>query len=209
MGIDFDGATRRILLTAGTTAVGVRELWSRWADWHAQADNARFLPAFRQVGGDDIDAGAGTAIPIYAFLINGWRIRPQPANHTLRVGDGVLLVDGGGDPFVDPDGVFMVRINYQQPVQAITVATSGGAAATPAQIADAVWQHATGISVADRLAIAAVILRNKSVTDPASGVMTIYADDGATPLLTAQLYENAGGTQPYRGQGAERRERLQ
>lgn len=34
-------------------------------------------------------------------------------------------------------------------------------------------------------------------------------DDGITPLLTAQLYENILGSQTYRGQGAERRERLE
>ena len=53
------------------------------------------------------------------------------------------------------------------------------------------------------------ILRNKTVTDPNTGIMTVYADDGITPLLTAQLYENTLGTQNYRGQGAERRERLE
>jgi hypothetical protein len=42
------------------------------------------------------------------------------------VNDGILLVEGGGDPFVNTTGSYVVRINYQQPVQAITVATGGG-----------------------------------------------------------------------------------
>jgi hypothetical protein len=36
----------------------------------------------------------------------------------------------------------MVRINYQQPVQALTVSTGGGSAPTASQVADAVWDEA-------------------------------------------------------------------
>jgi uncharacterized SAM-binding protein YcdF (DUF218 family) len=91
------------------------------------------------LGGDEIDPIAGTTIPVYISLLNGWRIRPQAANHTLGVSDGILLVLGGGDPFVNPSGSFVVRINYQQPVQAIGFSTGGGGGgATPEQIAAAI-----------------------------------------------------------------------
>jgi hypothetical protein len=53
------------------------------------------------------------------------------------------------------------------------------------------------------------LLRNKQVTDPSTGTMTVFDDDGSTVLLQGPLYENAAGTVAYRGQGAERRERLQ
>lgn len=59
-----------------------------------------------------------------------------------------------------------------------------------------------------KLALCETILRGKSVTDPSTGVMTIYAEDGVTPVLTANIWENTAGTQAYRGQGVERRERL-
>lgn len=91
-----------------------------------------------QVGGNVIDAGAGTSIPPYIYLLNGWRVKPQEAHHTLNVTGGVLLVNGGGDPFVNTTGSFIVRINYSQPVQAITVATGGGGGSTPAENAEAV-----------------------------------------------------------------------
>jgi hypothetical protein len=90
------------------------------------------------LGGDDIDTVAGTKVPIYDFLQNGWRIKPQEANHTLTVTDGILLVQGGGDPFVATNGSYVVRVNYQQPVQAISFSTSGGSAPTAGEIADAV-----------------------------------------------------------------------
>lgn len=49
---------------------------------------------------------------------------------------------------------------------------------------------------------------NKFITDPVAGTATLYDDDDTTPLRSGNLYEDAAGTQPYRGQGAERRERL-
>lgn len=132
MGMTFDGPNKRIILTAGTTSLSVRDVWSRWVDWFLTAgDNSKYLPAFVSVGGDDIDLAAGTKIPIYAFLTNGWRVRPQEANHTLNVVDGILLVDGGGDPFVDTTGAFIVRVNYQQPVQAISFSTGGSGLSVP------------------------------------------------------------------------------
>jgi hypothetical protein len=136
--ISFDGPTKTITLSTGTTQVSVLDLWSRWVDWFLTSDNSKYLPAFKQVGGDDIDPVSGTTVPIYAFLMNGWRISPQEANHTLSVQDGILLVDGGGDPFNNTEGAYTVRINYQQPVQAITVASGGGGGYTPEQIADEV-----------------------------------------------------------------------
>jgi len=126
MAYTFDGANKVITLTSGTTTFSVRDLWSRWVDWVATSDNSKYLPAFTSVGGDDIDTVAGTKIPIYAFLQNGWKIKPQEADHTLSVTDGILLVSGGGDPFNDTTGAYTVRINYQQPVQAISFVSGSG-----------------------------------------------------------------------------------
>jgi len=52
------------------------------------------------------------------------------------------------------------------------------------------------------------ILRNKTVTDPSNGTITVYDDDGVAELLTANLFEDVAGTQAYRDKGADRRERL-
>jgi hypothetical protein len=134
MAISFDGAERLITLTTGTVELDVHDLYSRWKDWNKTGDNAKYAIAFQTTGGDDIDEGAGTKIPLYAFLVNGWRIRPQEASHTLNVTAGILLVDGGGDPFVDTLGSYIVRINYQQPVQAIKV-ESGVSGLTPTESA--------------------------------------------------------------------------
>lgn len=136
MALSFDGVTKVVTIT-GDNTLDVKDLWSRWVDWVLTGDNSKYLPAMSQVGGQDIDVSAGTSIPIYIYLLNGWKIKPREANHTLNVINGTLLVDGGGDPFNNTTGAYTVRINYQQPVQAIGVATGGGGGVTAQDIRDA------------------------------------------------------------------------
>jgi hypothetical protein len=53
------------------------------------------------------------------------------------------------------------------------------------------------------------ILKNAQKTDPATGVMTVYADDGTTVLFEADVFNDASGTQPYDGTaGINRRDEL-
>jgi hypothetical protein len=128
--VTFNGATKRIICDPGTTAISVVGIYSMWVDWALTGENLQYLSAFSEVGGNTIDADAGTSVPVYAFLLNGWRISPDEASHTLAVTDGIILVEGGGDPFADTVGAFIVRINYQQPVQAITVSSGSGLSPT-------------------------------------------------------------------------------
>lgn len=130
----FDGTDKIIILeVADGNNVNVVDLYSRWKDW--VLTNAQYLPAFSPIGGDAIDVSAGTAIPLYAFLINGWKVRPREASQTLNITGGVLLVEGGGDPFLNTLGSYVVRINFQQPAQAIGVSGGGGSSG-------AVWDEA-------------------------------------------------------------------
>ena len=52
------------------------------------------------------------------------------------------------------------------------------------------------------------LAKNRMITNPTTGVMTVYDDDDSTVLYQGNLWEDAGATQAYRGQGAERRDRL-
>jgi hypothetical protein len=134
----FDGINKLITLDTGTINLGIQTLWSDWVRWHSQSDNGKFLPAMRLLGGDTINLTAGTTIPFYVYLTNGWRIKPQEANHTLTVQGGILLVEEGGDPFVNTIGNFVVRVLYQQPMEAINIGVNAAAIPTPAEIAAAV-----------------------------------------------------------------------
>ena len=52
------------------------------------------------------------------------------------------------------------------------------------------------------------LLMNKQVTDPATGLMTIYDDDDTTVLYSGNVYEDALAATLYRGMGIDRREKL-
>jgi hypothetical protein len=52
------------------------------------------------------------------------------------------------------------------------------------------------------------VLRNKTITDPVTGVMTVYDDDDVTILFQGNVYEDHLGVTAYKGAGAERRDRL-
>lgn len=138
--LSFNGSTKVVTITDVNT-LDVCDLWSRWVDWLLTSDNSKYPIAMTQVGGDDIDTVAGTAIPIYIYLQNGWKIKPREANHTLAVTNGILLTSDSSDPFNNTTGAYTVRINYQQPVQAITVSTGGGTAPTADAVADEVMSR--------------------------------------------------------------------
>jgi hypothetical protein len=207
MAYTFDGLTRTITLTSGTTTLEVPDLYSRWKDWVLISDNSKWPEAFSSVGGDPIDPGSGTSVPPYIFLQNDWKVRPQEANHTLNVIDGILLVEGGGDPFLNTLGSFVVRVNYQQPVQAITVATGGGGGLTQSQVAEAVWNAtlasynnpgsagAAQNQIATLVTLANTLLkyqRNRTKVDQNAYTLTVYDDDGTTPIRIFDLRNFAG-----------------
>jgi hypothetical protein len=79
---------------------------------------------------------------------------------------------------------------------------------TQAAYDDRYGASAVALAKASTQALVEKILRNKTVTDPVAGIITVYDDDDVTPLFTAPIFENAGGTQPYQGQGIDRRNRL-
>jgi len=60
-----------------------------------------------------------------------------------------------------------------------------------------------------RLVLMEKILRNLLITDPVTGIMTLYDDDSVTPLLSSEIYESTDPSIPYRGQGTQRRERME
>jgi hypothetical protein len=141
----FDGTAKTITLSAGTVTLNLSDLYSRYKEW-VLAGNAECEVAFGTVGGEI------EAIPLYLFLLNGWLIIPQAADHTLTVTGGILEVDGGGDPFTDPAGSYKIRINRETPGIAIGYSTSGTPAPSAEENAAAVWANATGAAVATRLA---------------------------------------------------------
>lgn len=149
-----------------------------------------------------VDLGGGSYFHDLPF-INGYQLKfPNPGNYTVIGNIGATIVPVAG-----------VFVDRTKAAAFATVAGSGASGPTAAEIATAVRSELTpelnSISnIETKVEIATAILKNKTITNPLTGVMTVFDVDGTTPLLSAQLYETADGATAYRGQGAERREAL-
>lgn len=132
--VTIDFANKLIIMDAGAVEYDVQGVYSIWKDTIRLTNNTQYDFAFSIVGGNTISGVK--SIPYYTFQANGWKARPDEANHTLAVVSGVLVGESGLDPFVDTLSPFTVRINYEQPVQAIAISTTGGSGATAAEVWD-------------------------------------------------------------------------
>ena len=144
-------------------------------------------PAFSvSVGGNDI--GGGQEVSPYFFCRNdlGWRVRPPS-------GDGELNITGNFFPF-DTD----IPLYESNPASNDTVLIRS--IVSPQSITDA-------SAVADLLTIKRFHL-NKLHTDPDTGKIELFSDDGLTVIFEGFLFEDIAGLIPYRGQGAERRDTM-
>jgi len=125
MAYTFDGPSRLIILPPGTTTLDVQDMYSRWKEWTIAGAGANlgYAQAMRAVGGDTT-TGSNT-ISNYFYLMNGWKVRPQEANHTLTVNGTLLDEEEKSDPFANTIGVWRVRIVQIIPLQAETITVSG------------------------------------------------------------------------------------
>lgn len=198
MTITVDWANKLVLSTASIT------------------DIVAFKDTLRELEDDDVgmlydpivaykrvDLGGGAYFHDLPF-INGYQLKfPNPGNYIVIGNIGATIVPVAG-----------VYVDRTKAAAFATVAGSGGSTGpTAGEIALAVRSELSPelssiANIETKVDIATAILKNKTVTNPTTGLMTVYNVDGVTPLLTAQLYENVDGSVTYRGQGAERREAL-
>lgn len=117
----FNGTTKVISLAVNTRSFDVRDLYSRWKEWVQESDNAKYLPAMRTTGGDPI-LGQLSIAPYY-FLMNGWQIAPDEADHTLVI-SGNIAHDDGLQIVKPTSGDFHVLVSLQVSANAQTIRTS-------------------------------------------------------------------------------------
>lgn len=133
------------------------------------------------------------------------------ATTALRFTDtDVRLYRSDGTSIIAPTS-YSIHNDYSG-VPDVSVVTVSGSNVITGDIADipaAVLSASAGSrTVSQHLQTQTAILANKIITNPATGKITVYADDSTTPLLTADIFKDAAGTTPYNGTGAERREKL-
>ncbi len=124
MSYTFDGPNKLIILSAGTTSVSVTDMYSRWKDWVLQDDNSKYVFAFTAIGGDPIGGGSSVAPYVFLNTTDGWRIRPQEANHELRFTGNLYSIDTNLELFVPTLGAYTVTIIIERSSSAIV--TGGG-----------------------------------------------------------------------------------
>lgn len=202
MTITVDFPASRIRVSSDQTALDVGALYTAIKDAQDSETGVMYSPI--AAGAGRFDLGGGRTSGLVVRLNAPWQVEFLGVGQ--RTVDGGTLVGGaGGQPVASTPGT---QVILNRPADAFGVATSGSAAPSASEVASAVWAHQTAGDLLSKVEIAQVILRNKTVTDPQTGTMTVFADDGVTPLLVANLFEDAAGTRPYRGQGAENRGRL-
>jgi hypothetical protein len=204
MALSFDHATSRISVTSPQVSLTCQDLINAIREEEASERGIAYDPIAEASGKADLGGGVSTAITVY--LLDDWQVQWYAGNYTATIGGG-NLVAAGGDAVAYVSGGPQVEITLS--AAATIVNGEGGTAPSASEVADAVWQHTSATDLLDRVTMAQAILRNKTVTDPDTGLMVVYDIDGSTPLLTAALYQDAAGTTPYAGAGAERRELLE
>ena len=88
-------------------------------------------------------------------------------------------------------------------IQAATGISCGVANAIASGLTASITNNAP-LTDSEKLDLILDILSNRQTLNPATGVYTLYADDGLTVLKTAQAWEDAAGTIPYRGRALQR-----
>jgi len=151
--------------------------------------NAPSIPGVAIEGWGEIDPDDAAGLATTASTILGEFLAVATATGTATTAGAI---EGYGEMDVD------LRIGFQP---------------SATDIAQAVWGQPFAplndpTSFGGLVTLLAKLARNRTVTDPVTGTMRVYDDDGVTVLVEADLYEDVAGTQPYQGQGADRRDRL-
>ncbi len=112
--VEIDGPNRTISLDPNIRNYTAPFLYSRWKEWVQSIDNAKYLEAFRIVGGDDL--GGGARSPAFIFVRNdyGWRIQKPDSNAEFRITGNLLGHDPDLDTLSEPSGDFSPTIRILQ-----------------------------------------------------------------------------------------------
>ena len=206
-------------------------------DWHSTASLQSLRFPFRSFG-DPIAAGTQIGPYVFFDNAAGWRFQPYDSDHELTldgnmVGEAAVIgleralwVARAGRTIVIRDQLSAQALTLETGTSGLTPSESSALLSIEADVATntstlsgisasitaiegdvATIQTDIGTLQTD-MSTATKIMRNKKVTDEATGVLTVYEDNGVDVFLTADLYESTDTSQAYRGQGLQRQERL-
>lgn len=163
--------------------------------------------------------GGAFAAPSGAIteLSSGWYAIAGNATDRNTIGELLIHATGAGsDPMddrylivpFDPFDAAGLGLSYLD----VAVSTRLAAADYTAPPSAASNASATRTELAVEMAqitLAKQIAKNRTETNPLTGIMTVYADDGVSVLLTANIYADVAGATAYDGTaGVNRRNAL-
>ena len=188
MKVVFDGMTKQITILPNNTNISVKEdLYSSWKNWVIQSDNAKYLPAFRSIGGDPV--GPGRYAGDFYFLMNGWRII---VDQPIFI-EGNLYHDDGLYPYqILPGGSVISSVSsITQSVEVQVPVVTGDLSTVGQQVSDAVSEtiKTASITGSDEGSLGYVLSNmNTSVTDIGVDVTSVLSNLGtATELINVLL----------------------
>jgi hypothetical protein len=133
--VTFDGINKLIIINPGVTELDVQtDIYSDWKEWTLYEKNLKWLKALNTVGGEP--TVSGQRLDVTYFLINGWKIKPQPGSYTLTIVGNIFDIDGGAIK-VDADIIANepnnIAINTNTSVIVRQIESAGGGSLTTAQ----------------------------------------------------------------------------
>jgi hypothetical protein len=141
---------------------------------------------------------AGTTFFRTIEIVNGYSVEFTPDSQW-----SVRLANSNNNIFDVENGILV-----QNQVQVIAQNSAGGQVVETG-VSGLTSEESSKLDGIDTtLTVLRKLQMNKMITDPSTGVLTIYDDDDTTPLYTGNIYEDALALQLYQGSGLERRERL-
>ena len=132
-------------------------------------------------------------------IIPPYKVRFENGSYTVR------LVGSNNNIFDVENGIL-----FQNTVQVVPTNSAGLIIVNTETIVPALTDEESEAitSASADVTLLRKLLRNKMITDPATGVLTVFDDDGTSILFQADMFEDAAGLVAYRGRGAERREHM-
>lgn len=196
--IHFHIQNKNIHVVDGVSEITCQEIYDACRLFEAEVSRTAYETVCVASGKESL--GGGKQVGLTLTLINDWRLHfgdyAGPDIIVKTVSGGNLLAQNQYQNVpVAPSTFTTVVIAQDTSASTVEVPTSGLTASESAQLAEII--------------VLKKLMRNKMITDPNTGVITVFDDDGTSVLLQANIYEDAAAATAYRGRGMERRERLE
>ncbi len=165
-------------------------------DWHSTASLQRLkFPLREQIGQD---TGKGQIGP-YVFLFNqdGWRLLPYDDDHDW------VFVGGNLRGQAAVEGIPNIRLINKRPGRTITPTFELSTQALTRDIPTSGLTHNESTMMNEFYHT----MCRRMITNPITGMCEVYNEHGVK-VMEGAIWEDAAGTQPYRGKGIERRDPL-